>query len=337
MNHQETGKDEAAAMTGSDPTSVDAARLLAAAARHLGDDDARRPIAEIPTLDGGTSRPFRPFAALAVAMAAHVLTAWELTEFQVERADRDDRIRYFTAIDEPGPRLRACTVFVPELGTQRVVELCGHPGCTTVAPAGPGTRCWDHLGDPPPAGPWRASPHRGDPAPGTADHAYWLRRAADAARAQDQDSSRSDRLAVAATAAGLPLDEICRALGRSAWEVHPLIEDPTPLPDDVNDSDDADRWTPVLIPTRDITAADTRHVYDSFGAVLSNLPPDRVLAREAVQYTYFRPDEQGPLIVNTEEARFTVEWWQAQDHLPRHQLVTRAGGRRQERPPDDEW
>src|SRR5687768_4970038 len=90
------------AMTANDPTFVDAVHLLASALRHLGDDDSRRPIAEIPTLDEGTSRPFRPFAALAIAIASHVITAWELTTFQVERGDRGDRTRYFTAVDDRG-------------------------------------------------------------------------------------------------------------------------------------------------------------------------------------------------------------------------------------------
>ena len=71
-------------MTVRDATFVDAGRLLATAIRHLGDDDPRRPIAEIPTLDEGTSRPFRPFAALAIAIASHVITAWDLPTFQVE-------------------------------------------------------------------------------------------------------------------------------------------------------------------------------------------------------------------------------------------------------------
>ena len=327
-------------MTAKDPTFVDAAHLLASALRHLGDDDSRQPIAEIPTLDEGTSRPFRPFAALAIAIAAHVITAWELTTFQVERGDRGDRIRYFTAIDDRGPRLRACTVFMPELGTQRVVELCGHSWCPNIAPAGPGSRCWDHLGDPPPERPWRASPRPGDPAPGEDDRAYWLRRAADVARAEDSARGRgqAERLAVAAAGVGLPLEEICRTVGQGAWAVQALTEDPLPRPADVDDSDDADLWPLVLIPVRDITASDVRHVYDTFDRVRTDLAPDTVLAREGVPYTYFRPIESGPLVVNAGEVRFTVEWWQAQDHLPCHQLVARADERRREMyQPDDEW
>lgn len=327
-------------MTADDPTFVDAAHLLSSAVRHLGDDDSRRPVAEIPTLDEGTSRPFRPFAALAIAIAAHVLTAWELTAFQVERDDHGNRIRYFTAVDDHGPRLRACTVFVPELGTQRVVEMCGRSRCTNLAPAGPGSRCWDHLGDPPPERLWRASPHRDDPAPGEDDRGYWLRRAADVARAEDHARGRSqaERLAVAAAGAGLPVEEICRTVGQAAWTVQALIEQPSPRPDDVDDSDDADLWPLVLIPIRDITASDVRHVYDAFGHVLTDVAPDRILARDGVPYTYFRPVEGGPLVVNTDGVRFTVEWWQAQDHLPRHQLVARADGRgRDMYRPDDEW
>lgn len=86
--------------------------------------------------------PFRPFPALAIAMAGHVLSAWEVRMFQVERAKRGERIRFFTAAGgEPGRAFRACTVFDPELGTQRVVELCGHAFCSNEAPASPGSRC----------------------------------------------------------------------------------------------------------------------------------------------------------------------------------------------------
>ncbi|MBF9131187.1 hypothetical protein I0C86_19800 [Plantactinospora sp. S1510] len=327
-------------MTAGDPALVDAAQLLASAIRHLGEDDSRRPIAEIPTLDERASRPFRPFPALAIAIATHVITAWELKTFQVERADQGDRIRYFTAIDDHGPRLRACTVFVPELGTQRVVEMCGHSWCPNTAPAGPGSRCWNHLGDPPPEGLWRASPRLGDLGPGEDDRAYWLRRAADVARAKDyaRGRSRAERLAVAAAGAGLPLEEVCRATGEAAWVVRALIEDPLPLPDDVDDADDADLWPLVLIPIRDITALDVRHVYGTLDGVLTNLAPDKVLARQGVPYTYFRPIERGPLVVNAGEVRFTLEWWQAQDHLPRHQLVARADEQRREMyRPEDEW
>jgi hypothetical protein len=143
---------------------------------------------------------------------------------------------------------------------------------------------------------------------------------------------------VAAAGAGLSVEEICRTVGQAAWAVQALIEDPLPLPDDVDDSDDADLWPLVLIPIRDITASDVRHVYDTFDHVLTHLAPDKVLAREGVPYAYFRPVERGPLVVNTDEVRFTVEWWQAQDHLPRHQLVSRADERRREMyRPEDEW
>jgi hypothetical protein len=321
-------------------TEVNAADLLASAARQLGDGDPRRPVAEIATLDPETTRPFRPFAALAIAIAAHVITAWELPTFQVERGDHGDRIRYFTAVGDGGPRLRACTVFVPELGTQRVVELCGHAWCANTAPAGPGSRCWDHLGDPPPDGLWRASPRPGDRAPGEDDRAYWLRRAADAARAEDRvhGPRRAERLAVAAAGAGLPLEEICRATGEAAWTVHALTEEPPPRPDDVDDADDPDLWPLVLVPVRDLTVSDVRHVYGVFNDVRTDLAPETVLAREGVPYTYFRPVAGGPLVVNAGEVRFTLEWWQAQDHLPRHRLVARADGRRRELyRPADEW
>lgn len=73
--------------------------------------------------------------------------------FQVERAERGERIRFFTSAGgEPGRAFRACTVFDPELGTQRVVELCGHAFCSNEAPASPGSRCAYHLGDPVPDG-----------------------------------------------------------------------------------------------------------------------------------------------------------------------------------------
>lgn len=72
---------------------------------------------------------------------------------QAERAERGERIRFFTAAGgEPGRVFRACTVFDHELGTQRVVELCGHAFCSNGASASPGSRCADHLGDPVPDG-----------------------------------------------------------------------------------------------------------------------------------------------------------------------------------------
>ncbi|MFB7484229.1 hypothetical protein ACFUEM_36115 [Streptomyces anulatus] len=72
-------------MTEADSTYVNAAELLALSLHHLDDANTRRPIIEIPTLDD-SPLPFRPFPALAIAMAGHVLSAWEVRMFRVERA-----------------------------------------------------------------------------------------------------------------------------------------------------------------------------------------------------------------------------------------------------------
>lgn len=56
-------------MAEADGTRVDAAELLARALWHL-----------------------------AIAMAGHVLAAWEVRTFQVERGRRDERVRFFTAV-----------------------------------------------------------------------------------------------------------------------------------------------------------------------------------------------------------------------------------------------
>ncbi|MFJ1859967.1 hypothetical protein ACIOHA_21950 [Streptomyces anulatus] len=89
--------------------------------------------------------------------------------FQAKRAERGERIRFFTAAGgEPGRVFRACTVFDHELGTQRIVELCGHAFCSNEAPASPGSRCADHLGDPVPDG---CGPDHWLHLAGEADHA----------------------------------------------------------------------------------------------------------------------------------------------------------------------
>ncbi|URM98423.1 hypothetical protein LUW76_31015 [Actinomadura madurae] len=315
-------------MTDDDGTIVDAAELLATALRHLDDHDTRRPISEIPTLDEAASRPFRPFPALAIAMASHVLSAWEVRTFQVERGDHGDRIRYFTAVGHDSLRpFRACTVFVPDLGTQRVVEMCGHAFCSNIAPAGPGSRCPDHLLDPASNGPF-----------------HWLRLAGEAAiSAERQRGARpeTENLTVAAIRRGLPLPEICRAVSADIWTVQALADEPVPLPDDINDSDNPDNWPFVLTPDQDITATDTRRIYafDDRGYVPADLAPETVLARRGEFYTYFHAYEGGPLIVCGEHRRlFRLEWWQVQDHLPQHRLARRAEERRQQMyEPPDSW
>ncbi|MGW0198951.1 hypothetical protein [Nonomuraea sp. NPDC003201] len=311
-------------MANTDDTIVNAAELLATALRHLDDPDSRRPIAAIPTLDDATSRPFLPFPALAIAMASHVLSAWEVRTFRVERGDHGDRIRYFTAVgDDPRRPFRACTVFVPDLGTQRVVEMCGHAFCLNIAPAGPGSRCWDHLQD-----------------PATGDRFHWLRLAGEAAQAAQRergDHSETENLALAALRVGLPLQEVCRATFVDAWTVQALADGPAPMPSEVDDSDNPDLWPLVLTPDRDITAADTRQAY-VYGAAVE-LAPETVLARRNEFYTYFHTYEGGPLIVVGEDRRlFRLEWWQVQDHLPQHRLARRADERRQQMyEPPDPW
>jgi hypothetical protein len=307
-------------MTDTDSTIVDAAELLATALRHLDDYDTRRPIAEIPTLDDAASRPFRPFPALAIAMASHVLAAWEVRTFQVERGDHGDRIRYFTAVgDDPLRPFRACTVFVPDLGTQRVVEMCGHAFCPNVAPAGPGSRCWDHLQDPAANGPF-----------------HWLRLVGEVARSTERqrgDRTETENFAVAAIRLGFPLHEVCQTINASEWTVQALADEPAPVPDDIKDSDNPDNWPFVLTPDRDITAADTRriYVYDTGTYPPTNLPPETVLAHRGEFYTYFYAYERGPLIVCGEDRHFfRLEWWQIQDHLPQHRLARRTDERRQQ-------
>ncbi|MFC5754558.1 hypothetical protein [Actinomadura rugatobispora] len=315
-------------MTDIDSTVVDAAELLATAIRHLNDHDTRRPIAEIPTLDEAATRPFRPFPALAIAMASHVLSAWEVRTFQVERGDHGDRIRSFTAVGrDPLRPFRACTVFVPDLGTQRVVEMCGHAFCPNIAPAGPGSRCPEHLRDPAPETPL-----------------HWLRLAGEAARAAERergDRPETENLALASVRLGLPLDEICRATFLNEWTVQALADEPPPLPDDVADSDNPDQWPLVLTPDRDITAADAHRVYvlDGGRYAPADPPPETVLARSGGFYTYFHTHDHGPLIVAGEDRRFfRLEWWQIQDHLPQHRLARRADERRQEMyEPPDPW
>ncbi|WP_433331366.1 hypothetical protein [Spirillospora sp. CA-294931] len=292
-------------------TEVDAAELLATALRHLDDDDTRRPIAEIPTLDASTTRPFRPFPALAIAMASHVLTAWELRGFRVERGDHGDRMRWFTAVGTEALRpFRACTLFVPDLGTQRVIEMCGHAFCPNIAPAGPGSRCWDHLRDPSPEDPM-----------------LWLRLAAEATSPAQRAHTDPEGLALAATRLGLPLDEVCRATRLLEWTVQDLADEPAPPPSDVEDSDNPDDWPLVLTPDRDLFASDTRrtYVFENLRYSPVVLPPETLLAREGAPYTFFHVRPGGPLVVAGEDGRrFTLEWWQVQDHLPQHRLARQA-------------
>ncbi|MEV2277410.1 hypothetical protein AB0I72_17685 [Nocardiopsis sp. NPDC049922] len=309
-------------MTATDSTNVDARRLLALATRHLDDEDSRRPITEIPTLDESTSLPFRPFASLALAMAAHVLSAWEVRTFQVERADPRERIRYFTAVgDDPRLVFRACTLFVPEHGTQRVVELCGHSFCSNRAPAAPGSRCADHLGDPAPGN---------LPLHGRRTEYPWLDLAVEAAR-YGRAGLTEKTLAVHAIRAGLSPEEVRRALDMPTWTLHALTDGPAPIPDDVEESDDPDQWPLVLTPLRDITAADTRRVYEYSGGEPTEPGPDTLLAREGDLYIYFPVRENGPLmVIGEDDYGFTLEWWQMQEHLPQHRLARRADDRRRE-------
>ncbi|MFD5427374.1 hypothetical protein [Streptomyces sp. NPDC127084] len=305
-------------MTQIGSTHVDALELLTVAARHLTDPAARRPVAEIPTLDKATALPFRPFASLALAMAAHALSGWEVKTFQVERARPGERIRYFTAIDsDPRRPLRACTVFVPQLGTQRVAELCGHFSCPNEAPAGPGSRCADHVGDPEPA---------------NTGPSHWLRLAGGAARAAEHARgglTALERLTVHASRAGLPATEVRRALGMPAWTLDTLVDDPVRRPDDIEEADDPDRWPLVLSPVRDISPIDTARVYDRMDGSPRDPAPGAVLAREGGHYVYFPLRKGGRLLViGDDDHCFTLEWWQVQEHLPGHLLARRAEERR---------
>lgn len=305
-------------MNEADGTHVDAAELLTLALRHLDDPDTRRPFTEIPTLDGPDSPPFRPFPALAIAMAGHVLSAWEVRTFQVERARRDERVRYFTAAGgRPGRVFRACTLFDPELGTQRVLELCGHSRCGNGAPAGPGSRCADHLDD---------------PVPDTCDPGHWLRAAGEAARAAERGRdglTETEELAARAARAGVPVAEIRRATGLGEWRVNALSGRSPEVPDDIDDSDDPAGWPHVLAPVRDITAADVHGVYSLTGGGAGEPAADTVLARKDRWYGYEPLGENGPFLVYAEgEHVFTLEWWQMQDHLPRHLLARRGDERR---------
>jgi hypothetical protein len=214
-------------VTEADNTHVNAAELLTLALRHLDSADTRRPFTEIPTLDDSTRLPFQPFPALAIAMAGHVLSAWEVRTFQVERAQRGERMRFFTAAGgKPRRVFRACTLFNPELGTQRVIELCAHSFCSNMAPAGPGSRCADHLGDPVPEG---CGP----------DH--WLHVAGEAAKSAERARgglTETEALAVQATRAGVPMAEVVRATGVHEGTVHALSAESASVPDDVDISDD---------------------------------------------------------------------------------------------------
>ncbi|MDH2389270.1 hypothetical protein QCN29_10800 [Streptomyces sp. HNM0663] len=297
-------------MPQADSSHVDAAELLTLALRHLDDYDTRRPFTEIPTLDDSTPLPFRPFPALAIAMAGHVLSAWEVRTFQVERAKRGERIRFFTAVGtEPGRTFRACTLFDPELGTQSVVELCGHAFCSNKAPAGPGSRCADHLGDPPPDG---------------RDPCHWLRRAGEAAISVERGRrglTETEALAVHAARAGVPMAQVRRATGLPEWTVHALSGEPASVPEGVDGSDAPAAWPLVLTPVRDITAADVHRVYAYTSGSPAPPGPDTVLARKDRWYTYEPLRENGPFLVFEDEHCFTLQWWQMQDHLPEHQLA----------------
>ncbi|OLT10078.1 hypothetical protein BJF79_04975 [Actinomadura sp. CNU-125] len=303
-------------MSEAEGTHVDAAELLALALRHLDDADTRYPITAIPTLDDSGPSLFRPFPALAIAMAGHVLSAWEVRTFQVERAGRDERMRFFTAEGgEPARVFRACTLFDPGLGTQRVVELCGHSFCTNRAPAGAGSRCGDHVGDPVPDG---CGP----------DH--WLREAGEAAGAAERGRdglTEPEALAVQAVRAGVPAGEVVPATGVGEWRLHALTGAAPEVPEDVDGSDDPACWPLVLTPVRDITAADVHYVFDLLRR--GSAEPGRVVAREGRWYGYEPLHENGPFRVRGEdELWFTLEWWQMQDHLPKHLLARRGDERR---------
>ncbi|MCH0543182.1 hypothetical protein I3F58_27245 [Streptomyces sp. MUM 203J] len=301
-------------MPETDGTDVDAAGLLTLALRHLDDYDTRRPFTEIPTLDDSTPLPFRPFPALAVAMAGHVLSAWEVRTFRVERARRGERIRFFTATGG-GPRrvFRACTLFDPVLGTQQVVELCGRSFCNNKAPAGPGSRCADHLGDPVPDG---CSPE------------FWLHMAGEAACSIEYGRgglSETEALAVHAVRAGMPMEEVYHATTVGQWRLHVLTRRSVEVPQDIDDSDNPANWPLVLTPVRDITAADVHHVRSSRADRPAEPAPDTVLALKDDWYTYLPLRENGPYLVYGEDRhKFTLEWWQMREHLPQH-LLARPG------------
>lgn len=301
-------------MPEADSTHVDAADLLALALRHLDDPDTRRPFTRIPTLDD--SGPFRPFPALAIAIAGHVLSAWEVRTFEVERTEH--RIRYFTATGgRPRRVFRACTLFNPELGTQQVIELCGHSFCTGKASAGPGSRCADHVGD---------------PVPDTCAPDHWLRIAGEAVRSAKRDRdglTEREELAVRAARAGVPVDEAAGAAGIHEWTVRALLGEPAPVPEDIDRSDDPAHWPHVLSPVRDLTAADVRHVSTVVHDGSAGPTADTVLARKDTWYGYERLGENGPFRVYAEDTyTFLLEWWQTQDHLPQHQLARHADERR---------
>ncbi|MFJ5926497.1 hypothetical protein ACIQF6_28235 [Kitasatospora sp. NPDC092948] len=105
-----------------------------------------------------------------------------------------------------------------------ITELCGHPRCTEPAPAGPGSRCPSHFGDPGPSG--GTGPHWAD----LAARAWGERHGADGREHPRRVAERLSRLVKQAVAAGMPKEDVAAATGSRRAAVAEILR-PAPDPE----------------------------------------------------------------------------------------------------------
>lgn len=98
-----------------------------------------------------------------------------------------------------------------------VVELCGHRGCAERAPAGPGSRCPGHFGDPGPRG--KQGTHWAE----LAAHAWAERYGADGSEYVRRVAEQRSWLVRAAVAAGMAEEDLAASAGLSGDVVDEIL------------------------------------------------------------------------------------------------------------------
>lgn len=176
----------------------------------------------------GHGGPVEWHPLVALAAAGHIVQHWTAGHryrgpFEIESGRH---VGHAATLTSPAtgtqPALRMEGGGFPDQGDIWVRELCGHTGCTANAPAGPGSRCHDHLGDPAPDG--QSATHWAQLAA-----AAWRRQhptAGEEARLLDNDRRA---LITGATRAGLTKMELHRATGIARTTIDRIIDPPAPV------------------------------------------------------------------------------------------------------------
>ncbi|MFB7673192.1 hypothetical protein ACFC26_17460 [Kitasatospora purpeofusca] len=189
----------------------------------------------LPQSHGRTVR-WAPLVALAVA--GHICQHWhggnrQRGPFLIENGHAAGGWATLLALGDNGSasrRLQAGGSPWSEHGI-RVVELCGHRGCGEHAPAGPGSRCPGHFGDPAPRG------ERGTHWAEIAAQAWEERYGSNGDEHPRRVADRRSWLVKSAVAAGMTEDELAAAAGLGGGAVDRILRPRSePERDDYDDA-----------------------------------------------------------------------------------------------------